>query len=849
MIKNTIKKIVKVAKKSILDLGCKFQPIDRFVTQYKEKPNFSNAVKFSRPYKRNKIVAKYVLLESCKGLGLTSGIFNAVLEISQIKPDLTFFVVVGNADSKKLELLTKYKVKYVTYKSRLYRKILTSAQYIITDYTLPSYFIRKPGQWVINTTDAFDGIFIDGKSKKMRFKEIQQTLFQSTHIMFKNEEAMRKLLTQYNLADIYRGHVTRLGCRSQQVVNQLRKLDYTYSGKHCDVLICIWNDYGIIKVENLHRKLKQAVHGGLKISLLVNPLYYEKFLSSNRLQVLMVPKYVMLEQLLATSKIKKLYSDNPSHLNENGLVENFILKEESGGDISITAVNSANDATTASEAVAATAAAVNSKGKVAIASERHKSDVDGAGAAVASVRHKSDAGVAASTTERLFESILLNKEGPIWENVDNDKQNIIMYCGGFFHNGITTSALNLSNNIDYNKYNLIILDKAKYKRESWSNYLKLNPNAKNIYRVGTMNLTFFEFLVHDAIINGKGMRDWLNIFAPAALYQRELKRMLGETKVDIAIDFSGYVGLWSAILAFSTAKVKTIYQHNDMAAETLKQVNGVFTHKDTLPRVFSLYKYYDNIISVSDFTKELNAKNLSDYAPYEKFKTINNSIIYDDILDKKETSSHGGECEIGQTEYIINDYHQFGLISLLDLKVRPQSDNINFINIGRLSPEKDQEKLILAFKQVLDEHTDQKIKLFLLGDGALKSYLTSLIHRLNLSENVILLGQVINPYYYLSLCDCFVLSSNHEGQPMVLLEALTVGIPIIATDIEGNRGVLANTKEVLVENNVESLANAMSDFVSQYKQGLKRKNQYFDYTDYNKQAMQMFYENACAIAP
>ncbi|MDZ7909140.1 MAG: glycosyltransferase [Gemmobacter sp.] len=76
------------------------------------------------------------------------------------------------------------------------------------------------------------------------------------------------------------------------------------------------------------------------------------------------------------------------------------------------------------------------------------------------------------------------------------------------------------------------------------------------------------------------------------------------------------------------------------------------------------------------------------------------------------------------------------------------------------------------------------------------------------------MGYVANPYPLLKRADCFVLSSNHEGQPMVLLEALILGKTIIATDIEGNRGVLEGRGGMLVENSVEGLTDAMQAVVA-----------------------------------
>ncbi|WP_141082914.1 glycosyltransferase, partial [Campylobacter vicugnae] len=84
-----------------------------------------------------------------------------------------------------------------------------------------------------------------------------------------------------------------------------------------------------------------------------------------------------------------------------------------------------------------------------------------------------------------------------------------------------------------------------------------------------------------------------------------------------------------------------------------------------------------------------------------------------------------------------------------------------FINVARLSIEKDQEKLIRAFKDVNTKYPNTK--LIILGDGPLKEKLENLIKRLKLKKSVFLLGRISNPYPYLKKADCFVMSSNHEG--------------------------------------------------------------------------------------
>ncbi|OUZ36895.1 hypothetical protein A5885_001084, partial [Enterococcus sp. 8E11_MSG4843] len=81
---------------------------------------------------------------------------------------------------------------------------------------------------------------------------------------------------------------------------------------------------------------------------------------------------------------------------------------------------------------------------------------------------------------------------------------------------------------------------------------------------------------------------------------------------------------------------------------------------------------------------------------------------------------------------------------------------------------------------------------FIIGDGPLKNEMRQLILSLDLEKNVFLLGHQENPFTIMKQCDLFVFPSIYEGQPMVLLEALTLKLPVLATNIPANLSVLKN---------------------------------------------------------
>lgn len=98
------------------------------------------------------------------------------------------------------------------------------------------------------------------------------------------------------------------------------------------------------------------------------------------------------------------------------------------------------------------------------------------------------------------------------------------------------------------------------------------------------------------------------------------------------------------------------------------------------------------------------------------------------------------------------------------------------------------------------------------------------------------MGHINNPYPWLAKADCFVLSSNHEGQPMVLLEAMALNRPIIATDIPATRGMLMNSSAKLVENSIKGLATGLLEACREMPKPVE-----IDFNKYNKHCVEQFY--------
>lgn len=110
--------------------------------------------------------------------------------------------------------------------------------------------------------------------------------------------------------------------------------------------------------------------------------------------------------------------------------------------------------------------------------------------------------------------------------------------------------------------------------------------------------------------------------------------------------------------------------------------------------------------------------------------------------------------------------------------------------VGRLNPVKDQATLLRAFARLHDEFADTA--LVLVGDGALRPALEAQAAALGIVHAVRFLGDRSDVRELLQGFDIFALSSLSEGYSMALLEASASGLPIVATDVGGNREIVVD---------------------------------------------------------
>lgn len=139
------------------------------------------------------------------------------------------------------------------------------------------------------------------------------------------------------------------------------------------------------------------------------------------------------------------------------------------------------------------------------------------------------------------------------------------------------------------------------------------------------------------------------------------------------------------------------------------------------------------------------------------------------------------------------------------------------VTVGRLEPQKNQKLLIEAFSKIANDFSDYNLIIY--GEGSLRPELEQFIQSKGLQDRVMLPGSQNNIQKYIKDAALFVLSSDYEGIPNALIEAMAIGLPCISTDCSpggarelikdgengvivecGNSGILAKKMVSLLKN-------------------------------------------------
>ncbi len=762
-------------------------------------------------YYKNDIDEKLVYLESRDGLDFTGNIFRIVEELSTGDyGDLKIHVHAKPQVVEKIRAFQKnynLKIDKIITKEAVATKTLEKAKYIFTDSGIRPKYVKKQGQIFVNTWHGTP-LKLMGKyntSEEHRLGNVQHPLLSSDYLLYPNDYMMEKMLDSYMIERIYPGKILLEGYPRNSVFFKESQLKKDLNLTDYEIFVYMPTFRGIFMnrddesqkndvedyLSELDLKLKDNQILLAKLHVLNEsqidfekfthirpfPKDYETYDVLNMADVLITDYSSVFFDFANTKRKIILFNyDEEDYCSYRGFY--FKLKE-----LPFPKVDNIDDLVDE----------LNSP----------KNYNDGIFLKKFCTYDNPDA------TKRFCQHIFLNKNDCNEEKIENDKPNILIFAGALYKFGIASALFNLLNNLDRTHYNFFITFKQWEENilQNHEEIFKMIPDGVGVLPL-RFNLTptigekldYNKFYLADDEMDCPKSLD--------KLFKRSFVKQFGSVKWDRVIDFDGY-NHDETLLFTKSGEKSCIWVHNDMVQEINCKGNQ---NKNILREAYS---NADEVCVVSpaliESTNKLGANK-------NKIEVVHNVNDYNAILERSEE-----ELTINKNTVVYNN----------DIESVLNKNAFKFITIGRFSPEKGHKRLIKAFDRFCKDYLDSQL-IIIGGYGVYYDEVCRLIDSCEYGDNITLINNIENPMPILKDCDLFILSSYYEGWPMVLMEADTLCVPMISTDIESTRA-MGDFAGVIVENSEEGILQGMYDFVSGR---ISCSNS--DFKTYNEKAVEEF---------
>jgi len=259
-----------------------------------------------------------------------------------------------------------------------------------------------------------------------------------------------------------------------------------------------------------------------------------------------------------------------------------------------------------------------------------------------------------------------------------------------------------------------------------------------------------------------------------------LMKKLYSLKPDIVFSGIGHLNISLAIfipiLKMLLPNTKFIARQSNILTINNRHEKHPYIHDWLYKRV---YKNYNKIVCQSNYMQNDLVTNY--HFPIDKTIVISNPI----------------------------DIKNIEKLSLIDVNYPFSTQTINLITVGQFRYQKRHDLLLKTFAKL-----DKNYTLTIIGDGIKREELESLATELKIIDRVVFLGHQKNPYAYIKEADIFVLTSEFEGFPNVVLEANLCGLPVVAFETSGvDREIIENGINGVLSPfpNIDKLANTIQN--------------------------------------
>lgn len=622
----------------------KFKIIIKKIRSPYYKLNYS----FIKYYEKEKVHKNTILYESRDGSSMTDSPYAIFEYLIKNDPEKKFQHYWSIKKSDELDIIKQgydhlENIHFVERNSNDYLKLLTTSEYLINNSTFQSFFIKKKEQIYINTWHGTPLKYMgyDMKGTPFNSRNVSRNFYIADFLLSPNKHTTDMFLDSYRMRNGYDGEILESGypridatLHPNKVSEILLKFGIrvdpnkkvilyapTWKGK---TLSNARNDLNqiVAEMDSLDVKYKMKY----QIFVKVHPFLYQKAKKMESLEKYLIPDVIDTNEVLSIADIlitdyssiffDFLVTDKPilfycwdadTYEDYRG---NYFELSELPGKISYTIEELSNDLE-------------NIEG---ITDEYQEKYLEFKNRFV-----KYDNGEA---TKRYIDYIFNDIRSDVRSIVSEskNKKKIILYPGGLKSNGITSSFLNVVNNIDLTKVDVSIILGTIKSKEQIANFLRIPSEVHIFFRFGNPAYKPME-MYRDRKLSQDGVNKNKRNKFPSKIYERDAVRLLGNTHFDTAIDFSGYSYYWGKFVSSINASKKMIYMHNDLKSDAERLVNGKMPHYKNLHTLFSIYFRFDKLVSVSEQNMEINKKNLIEFAPKDKFDFTPNSINGDRILD------------------------------------------------------------------------------------------------------------------------------------------------------------------------------------------------------------------------
>ena len=263
---------------------------------------------------------------------------------------------------------------------------------------------------------------------------------------------------------------------------------------------------------------------------------------------------------------------------------------------------------------------------------------------------------------------------------------------------------------------------------------------------------------------------------------------------------------------FFLTKRRSHGQHQLQSDKVFSKNNAIWFHGE----------FWHNNVEANKFLKYVRA---------DKYK----KVVF--VANKLKEVYLEARPDTKQKLYVINnliDYNK--MLENSKKQINLKHKKITFLNVGRHEEYAKKLSILLnASARLLKSGYD--FDLWLVGDGPDHQMYIDLVKKLKITNHTKFFGKQNNVFPYYNLCDCVVLSSFTEGNPVVFLEAKVMNKPIISTDVSDAKIELAGYG-IVTNINEDSYYKAMKNFL---ENGYKIKKK-FDPEKYNNDILKKLYK-------